>query len=330
MAERVAVHVLTHDSGPFLRPCLDGIRQQTRRPDAVRFIDCASTDGTADRLRTVCRRQPGIDFLPLAANRGYAGGHNAGLAAGDEELVLLLNPDVRLEARFIEEAVAVMNQHPQAGAVSGRLVRGDLHLDEVPGPLIDSTGLVMTRTQRHRDRGAGQIDSGQFDQATEIFGASGAAPLYRRKMLEDIAIDGEIFDENFFAYREDVDLAWRARLMGWSAWYAPRARAVHRRRLRPGSRRRAPAFINRHSVKNRFLLRMKNQTWSNLGRTWPGIGTDMLLIGWLLVAERSSLGGLAEAFAARRATWEKRRQIMARRRVRGWDVDRWFVSGHAD
>jgi GT2 family glycosyltransferase len=188
----------------------------------------------------------------------------------------------------------------------------------------------MTRSQRHLDRGAGQRDTGQYDQEEEVFGASGAAPLLRVAMLRDVAVDGEIFDEEFFAYREDADLAWRSRLLGWQAYYTPRARAAHRRRVRPENRRTLPAAVNRHSVKNRFLLRLKNQTASNLWKTLlPGLIRDLGVVAYVLLRERSSLPGLLEVGRGLRPAWRKRRRIMARRRVAGRDVDRWFGGGDA-
>src|SRR5262249_60286232 len=91
-----------------------------------------------------------------------------------------------------------------------------------------------------------------------VFGATAAAALYRRKMIDHISIDGEFFDSDFFVYREDADVAWRAQLMGWNCIYAPLARGYHVRNVLPGNRRALPPEINTHSVKNRFLMRMKN------------------------------------------------------------------------
>src|SRR5947199_10263754 len=130
------------------------------------------------------------------------------------------------------------------------------------GTTIDSTGIIMRGEQRHLDRGAEELDSGQFDQPDDIFGPSAAAALYRRATLEDAAINGRYFDEDFFAYREDADLAWRCRLLGWNSIYVPTAVAQHRRRVTPERRGSVSREINYHSVKNRFLLRINNMTAS--------------------------------------------------------------------
>src|SRR5262249_49482414 len=130
--------------------------------------------------------------------------------------------------------------------------------------VIDSKGIRMTRSGRHLDIGQGKRD-GEDDRGLEpggeCFGISGAAPLYRRAMIDDVSIDGELLDEDFFAYREDADLAWRAQLLGWRARHVPEALAAHVRTVTPERRRQLSAEINLHSVKNRFLLRLKNEGW---------------------------------------------------------------------
>lgn len=304
---------------------MEGLLAQSLVPRRILFIDCDSGDGTVEWLRAAARKYPGVELLLLGENRGYAGGHNAGLSQCDDDLILLLNPDVRLHPDYLRETAATLGRHPQAGAATGRLLRGDDHLHPLPGPVLDSTGIIMTRSQRHLDRGAGQTDTGQYAEEEEVFGVSGAAPLYRRAMLDDVAVAGEIFDEAFFAYREDADLAWRARLLGWSAIYTPAATAIHRRRVRPEERRRVPALINRHSVKNRFLLRLKNQTASNFRRTWArGMARDVGVVGYVLLREWSSLPALWEVVARLGETGRKRRAIMSRRRASDWEVNRWF------
>src|SRR5678815_4753810 len=127
------------------------------------------------------------------------------------------------------------------------------------------------------DRGADEPDRGQFDKAEDVFGPSGAAALYRLKALQDTAINEQYFDEDFFAYREDADLAWRCRLLGWTSIYVPTAVALHRRRVTPERRNKIPKEINYHSVKNRFLLRFNNMTRSLYRRDfWEITKRDIL------------------------------------------------------
>src|ERR1051326_1717403 len=152
---------------------------------------------------------------------------------------------------------------------------------------------MMLREQRHLDRGADQADTGQFETAEEIFGPSGAAAMYRREALDDCAIGCQYFDEDFFAYREDADLAWRCRLLGWTSIYVPSAVALHRRRVTPERRSLLPREINYHSVKNRFLLRINNITWSLYRRDfWRIARRDAAVIGYVLLREWSSAPAL--------------------------------------
>src|SRR6185295_4228689 len=125
---------------------------------------------------------------------------------------------------------------------------------------IDSTGMLFTPAMRHFDRGWHEPDSPYFDRMEYVFGASAAAALFRREMIDDISVDGNFFDPDFFVYREDADVAWRAQLQGWRCLYTPAAVAHHVRTVTAGNRRTLPAFVNMHSVKNRFLMRIKNVT----------------------------------------------------------------------
>ena len=215
--------------------------------------------------------------------------------------------------------------------VSGKLLRTAEGF-RVPSPpaTIDSTGIVWTRNGRHLDRGAGEIDRGQYDQAGEVFGPSGAAAFYRRTMLEDIRVDGEVFDTAFFTYREDADLAWRARILGHRGWYEPAAVVHHERRVTPERRARLPAVLNYHSVKNRFLLRLKNEGFGLFARRAPReLARDLAVVAYVLVAERSSAGALADVVRLLPATLRKRRQIQGRRRVTDRELAPWFGGAHA-
>jgi GT2 family glycosyltransferase len=178
---------------------------------------------------------------------------------------------------------------------------------------------------RHLDRGSQEVDNGHYLQYEYVFGATAAAALYRRAMIEDISLDGEFFDTDFFVYREDADVAWRAQLMGWKCLYAPYARGYHVRKVLPGNRRALPPEINMHSVKNRFLMRIKNISPDLYRRNAFSITTrDLTVVMCCLLWEHTSLRAfwiLARNF---RRFWAKRRLIQSSRRVSHEYMASWF------
>jgi GT2 family glycosyltransferase len=185
----------------------------------------------------------------------------------------------------------------------------------------------MTRNLRHLDRGSRNPDEGQYDRAEYVFGGTGAACLYSRRMIEEISINGEFFDSDFFAYREDADVAWRAQLLGWKCLYTPLAIAYHVRSVLPSNRNSVPAVLNMHSVKNRWLLRIKNMTAGVYRRYWfPITMRDAIVIGGCLLRERTSLRAFWLVLRTLRSTLAKRRTIMQRRRVADDQMVGWFSS----
>jgi len=144
-------------------------------------------------------------------------------------------------------------------------------------------------------------------------GPSGAAGFYRREALETAKISTGYFDADFFLYREDADLAWRLRNLGWRSLYVPTAVAHHRRRNLPERRRQMTELANRHSVKNRFLLRVNNQSGAELVRTFvPTFARDLVVLGACLTVERSSLPAFGWLWTNRKRLWAKRKEIQAK------------------
>ena len=315
----VSVVVVTYNSAEDISRCLDSVGRQSYAPLEVLVIDNDSSDRTEDIVRNY---EASVRFVKNKSNIGFAAAHNQGIRLTAGELYLALNPDIELTSDFIEELVNAMRVDPLVGSVTGKLLR----FATVNGAhLIDSTGIYMTPSLRHLDRGAGQPDRGQYDRLQYVFGASGAAALYRRQMLDALSIDGEYFDEDFFAYREDADLAWRAQLLGWKTLYTPRAVANHERRVLPERRSSLPATINMHSVKNRFLLRIKNQTpLEFIVLLLPSLWRDLQVIGYVLLFERSSLPGLVFVVRNLPGVCSKRKWVMSRRTTTGRDMLRWF------
>jgi GT2 family glycosyltransferase len=317
MTPKVAVNIVTFNSAGDIAGCLDSLKRQTFQDFEIHVFDNASTDETLKIVEPY-----DVEYLMRShVNTGFCKAHNELARRFPSQFVLFLNPDTSLNPTFIKELVRSLDAHPEAASASGKLLRMD-------GKTIDSTGIIMLREQRHLDRGADQPDSGQFERSEEIFGPSGAAAIYRRTALDEASIDGQYFDEDFFAYREDADLAWRCRLLGWTSIYVPSAVAYHRRRVTPERRRKLPKEINYHSVKNRFLLRINNMTGSLYRRDfWQITKRDAAVIGYVVLREWTSLGGLFYVLRNLPRLLRKRRLIQTRKRT---DPSNWFGNSVSD
>ena len=163
-----------------------------------------------------------------------------------------------------------------------------------------------------------------------VFGACAAAALYRRAMITDVSHQDGFFDPDFFTYREDADVAWRSQLLGWRCIYTPRAAAYHVRTLIPGPRPAVPAIFNMHSVKNRFLMRVKNMTGDLYQRYWlRATARDLLVIGACLLREPSSLPAFWRTALCLPRAIAKRRSIMKRRRASDEYLASWFHGSPA-
>jgi len=318
----VSVTLVTYNSGRFIRRCLESVLAQGYPHLEVIVIDNASTDGTTDILEHFEGR---CQIVYNQENVGFAAAQNQAIGLALGEWVLTLNPDVLLMNNFIEELVSAGQSDKKAGTVCGKLLALKANFEIPDKPRVDSTGIYFTPMLRHLDRGSQEVDNGHYLKFEYVFGATAAAALYRRKMIEDISLNGEFFDEDFFVYREDADVAWRAQLLGWRCLYTPRACGYHVRSVLPGNRRALPPEINMHSVKNRFLMRIKNITRGVYGRNWLSItARDAVVVIACLFREHYSLKAFAYLWKNWRRFLEKRRLIMERRRVSDDYIASWF------
>ena len=321
MPSEVAITIVTYNSAPYIARCLESISSQDLAGIDVVVVDNASSDGTLDRLAGRVR------IVRNAINVGFAAGQNQAIAQTDSEWVLALNPDVRLESNFISTLLAAGRADPQVGVVCGKLRRMSVDFEPLEPPVLDSTGMYFTPALRHFDRGSGMHDDRRCDQVEYVFGATAAAALYRRSMIEDVAVFEEFFDSDFFAYREDADVAWRMQLLGWKCLYVPAAVGYHVRRVTTEDRRSAGAAINMHSVKNRWLMRIKNITPSLYARHFLAItARDFLVLGGCLAGEWSSLAAFPRIVRLWSRMRRKRREIMRRRRASDVYMNAWFAS----
>ena len=302
------------------------------------------------------------------------------------DYIQLLNQDMYLAPDYLERVVSMMDAHPEAGAGQGLLLKWDFSkflisnfqfpINESLTDLIDTMGLKVMRNRRVVDWRTGEmfqfVISNEVRNLTpsmgqgvrslgharddregtiEVFGVSGALPIYRRKAIEQVMYNGQtrptfaigkssvgqMFDEDFFMYKEDVDLAFRLRAAGWKAYVATEARAWHDRtaagpwetsdRAALQNRRTKSAFINYHSYKNHLMVLLKNEHRANFAKDWPWIlGYEFKKFVYLLFTDWATLKGLREVKRLWKRTMAKRRIIMENYKVKPEKIREWFVE----
>ena len=259
-ARKVLIHIVTWNSAESIVPCVTRAASQdgfTLGEDLhIRITDNASTDETQAQLASL--RREGIEVVHNSANMGFCGGHNQGVGAflkGDFDALLILNPDVGLEPKTLREMVGHLDDATRLGIVTPKLLRALPSLEAIHPHVLDAAGMELTGSCRHFDRGAGSWDQGQYDTPEFVLGATGACVLLSRSCVKESCLPDSIsdeavfaiypqlrqgssgrpklFDEAFFAYREDADLSWRAGRLGWKCWYEPKAVAHHVRVVTP-------------------------------------------------------------------------------------------------
>lgn len=210
----VSVVVVNWNGASYVSRCLNSVLDQTYPALEVIVVDNASTDSSRYLLRSYL---PRIRLIELHRNLGFAGGANAGIRASSGKYVALLNPDAVAEPDWLAHLVRVAESDPEIGMCASKV-----YLSRFPG-LLDSAGMLISLDGLARGRGHFEADDPRFDREDEVLAPSACAALYRVSMLHKVGL----FDEDFFLYCEDIDLALRAQAAGWRCRYVPQAIVVH-------------------------------------------------------------------------------------------------------
>jgi len=333
----------------FLPDLLKTLAAQTVGDFAVLVVDNGSTDGLCDFLR---EQYPQIILLRNARNLGFSAAHNQAIRYAlerwqgedmSDRFVLVANPDLVLESDCLEKLMAATVAHPSVGAFGAKLRRafGENQQDEalfetVKSDLLDSTGLRARKNRTVADRGAGEMDTGQYDDHPEVFGISAALALYRANALADVRLQNEFFDQDFFAYKEDVDLAWRLQSAGWDARFVPEAFAFHYRGMfgkertglfeRIRNRRGKSTLRSFYSNRNQWLLLMKNEQIINgLLSLWRVLPLELARVLYTALCEPKNLRAFWDALRLFPCMMKKRRAIALQRKRSSRALRRWFV-----
>jgi GT2 family glycosyltransferase len=344
---KVVISIVNWNHAKYLPDALRSIRAQTYPNVSAILVDNGSTDGSPALVR---KDFPEVAVLQNMRNLGYSRAHNQAIQyiqanhgrQEEDVFVLVMNPDIILGEDFIARLMSRVGHRTDIGSAGGKLLRvyeiqdGDM-VDKKYTDVIDSTGLRVYKSRRVVDRSAGEVDAGQFERSEEVFGVSGACALYRLRALLDVAPDGQFFDEDFFAYKEDVDLAWRLQLRGWKSLYVPEARAHHYRYLSADEkttlwallrgRRNRSKFRSSLSYRNHLLMLVKNEQVRNALLDWPRIclqeSKKAVYLAFfeptvLFKAMPQVIRGLPKAM-------RKRHRTMKASHMRGKEMRRWFA-----
>jgi len=307
MTARVAVVVVNWNGLHFLERCLGGLAAQTCRDFEVVLVDNGSTDGSVDFVR---ERFPWVQVIANGENRGFAAANNQAIRATDSEFVATLNNDTEADPNWLGELVRAMETHPRVGACASKMLFA--HRPDV----INSAGIALDRVGIAWDWRGGEPDDPAEREPVEVFGACAGAALYRRAMLEEVGL----FDEEFFAYLEDVDLAWRAQWAGWKALLVPTARVLH---FHSGTAKEGSPFKNRLLGRNKVWLIAQEYPWPHLAWYLPLILLyDLGSLPYTLIyrGDWGPLRGRLEGLAGLGQALQKRKAGRALRRIPGREM----------
>lgn len=259
---KISVVIPNWNGADELPACLDALRAQSQQHQII-VVDNGSTDSSKEVLYG---RYLDVTVIPLPLNTGFAGGVNAGLryaATAGHEYTALLNNDAVADKNWLKNLVEAIEADPRAGIVTAKMLNDT-------GEYLDSTGDIYSIWGLPYPRGRREADTGKYDEQREVFGASGGASLYRHKMLAEIGL----FDEDFFAYYEDVDISFRAQLAGWKVLYEPSAKVHHHI---GATSAKVKGFSTYQTMKNLPWLAIKNVPRGLLHRVLTRLSLAYLL-----------------------------------------------------
>lgn len=231
------------NGGAELLAAVKSLGEQTLEPYVI-IVDNASTDGSAEAVEA---KYPDIEIIRNKKNKGYAGGVNPGFLRAIElgaSYAAPFNDDAVADKRWLQQLASYLDSNPKVAAAACKVVTSDKER-------LDSTGDYYTTWGLPYPRGRREYDLKKYDSQTEIFAASGAASLFRTKALKEVGL----FDEDFFAYYEDVDLGFRLQLAGWKVAFVPSSVVYHHIGMTSS---RIKGFTTYQTMKNLPLLWFKN------------------------------------------------------------------------
>ena len=284
----VSVIIINWNGLRWLPDCFGSLRSQEYKNIEIIFVDNASHDGS---VAWVMKHHPKTKIAVNEKNLGFADANNVGYKRAKGDFVLFLNNDTRVTKTFLTEMLAVLEKNPKVGAVQSKI----LLMDEPTRH--DSVGAYLTPTGFLYHFGFGKPDSPKYDKPFFLYTAKGACMCFRKDVLDKVALDGNIFEPDYFAYFEETDLCHRVWIAGYRVLYAYKSVIYHK--MGATSTKMDNAFVQYHSFKNRIHSYLKNLNPVRLCLIMP---VHFLFCGIFVFASLLR-GKFGHALAIHRAYW---------------------------
>ena len=284
----VTVITVTMNSQETIGQCIDSVLREAGSGLDLEMIvvDNGSKDNTLQIVK-----EKGVQLIIEQTNLGFCAANNNGVHKASGQYILFLNPDAMITPEYLVQGIDLLKAEPKVGFLTGKVLR--MYPDGSPVlsggyPVFDTAGINLRANRQAVDIGMGEEDHGQYDRPAIVSAICGAVCLCKAEVLAELAVDGEVFDELFFIYKEDVDLGWRAQRLGWTCLYTPKIVAYHARGWQSGLQTRSsiPKQLRFHSYKNRRMMILKNEKLSSLPVSFfPIIGFEIASLCYLIINE---------------------------------------------
>lgn len=326
---KISVSIVTWNSCGYIDNCLKAVFAQERINCEIVVVDNGSNDGTLDYLEEQGNL---ITLIRIPFNSGFSHAHNTAIEATSNPYIVCLNPDVFLEHTYLSQLVRFLESNPEYGGAIGKILQcknpGRDRWENYQTNRVDTMGLEIERSRHFVARRFELVDDDGEIAPMEVFGVDGMAPVYRRTMLEETSIKAEFFDEQFFAYCEDQDLSWRARLLGWRFACVPTSIAYHVRTWRPSNisaRKTISPLQKRNALRNHYWMVIKNDCISLALLHSPFIlYRFILVVGFSVLFERNTLLAFIDIICGLPTILRKRREIMNRKTISRRQMLSWY------
>lgn len=340
---KLSVNLVSWSGAKYVPFLFESLRKQTFKDWQLLVIDNNSQDSMVELMKKELINFPvKFEIIENKTNLGFAGGHNMAFKKTDSEYVLMLNQDMYLLPDCLEKVVRFLDNNPDVTVVSPRLMKWNFievqqDLKKSFTDQVDTLGLEVFRNRRVVEKFAEQDWSevqkkiGQIENL-RVFGLSGALPVFRKSKIEDVVFqDGNIFDESYQSYKEDVDLAFRLAAHGSEAYVILDAIAYHDRSASGSkdtsdivamvNKKTQSAWVKYHSYKNHLMTLYKNEYWQNLILDFPWIlWYELKKFVYYLILDCKVLTGLKEIWKLRNELKEKRKFIKTTRKLNWQEV----------